>query len=43
MDVSTLPANIYLVDVYLDNETTPAGTVSFITNGFAEEDEAATP
>lgn len=40
MDVASLPANIYLVDVFLDDDTTPAGTLSFITNGFAVGDEA---
>lgn len=40
MDVASLPANIYLVDVFLDEDTTPAGTLSFITKGPAAEDEA---
>lgn len=43
LDVTTLPANIYLVDVFFNDDEAPAGTLSFYAPGFALEDETATP
>lgn len=40
----SLPANVYLMDVYIDDEeqTTPAATIPFLVGGSAEGDGEAT-